>query len=109
MHSRESKVKMMSRTKARFTEEPYLTQKEPGEVTSAPDIPKSPLTLRTWKDKQAMGLVRASLWLSKLSMVEKGKAITTKLEEEEEDLQALIAQIEAQDEEEEMFPKSFRW
>jgi len=41
-------------------------------------------------------------------MVEKGKAITTKLEEEEEDLQALIAQIEAQDEEEEMFPKSFR-
>jgi len=34
-------------------------------------------------------------------MAERGKAINTKFEEEEEDLQALITHIEAQDEEEE--------
>ena len=44
--------------------------------------------------------VQASPRFSKLSIAEKGKAITTKLEEEEKDLQALISQIEAQDEEE---------
>lgn len=36
-----------------------------------------------------------------MSVVEKGKAITTEPDEDDEDLQALIAKIEAQDEEEE--------
>lgn len=47
-----------------------------------------------------MGPVRVSPRFSKLSVAEKGKAITTELEEDEEDLQGLITQIEAQDEEE---------
>lgn len=38
---------------------------------------------------------------SKLLVVENGKAITTELKEDDKDLQALITQIEAQDEEEE--------
>ena len=64
------------------------------------EVPKSPHTPRPRKDKQTMGIVWASPRFSKVSVVEKGKEITTKIDEDEEDLQALIAQIEAQDEEE---------
>ena len=48
------------------------------------------------------GLVHVSQrnpWFGKLSMAEKGKAVAIETEEEEEDLQALITQIEAQDDE----------
>lgn len=48
-----------------------------------------------------MGPVKVSPRFSKLSVAKKGKKITTELEEDDEYLEALIAQIEAQDEEEE--------
>jgi len=50
----------------------------------------------------ANGPVRLSPWnprISKLSMTEKGKVVADEPEEEEEYLQALIAKIEAQDDE----------
>jgi len=56
------------------------------------EIPKSPRTLRPKKDKQAMAPIRMSSrnpLCSKLSMAEKGKAVTIDTNEEEEDLQAL--------------------
>jgi len=96
-----SRIEPMSRTRVRFTEEPYVTQEEPGEAAAALDVPKSPRTPQPRKDKQTIGLVWVSLRFGKLLVAEKGKAITTEIEEDEEDLQALIAQIEAQDEEEE--------
>lgn len=49
-----------------------------------------------------MGPVQVSPWnprFNKLLMVEKGKDVTTETEEDEEDLQVLITQIEAQDDE----------
>ena len=48
-----------------------------------------------------MGPVRVSPRFSKWLVVEKGKAITTEPIEDDKDLQALIAQIEAHDEDEE--------
>lgn len=48
-----------------------------------------------------MGLVRASPRFNKLSRAKKGKAITTEPEKDDEYLQALIDQIDAQDEDEE--------
>lgn len=58
------------------------------------EIPKSQRTLKPKKDKEAMGPVCVSprnLWHNKLSMAEKGKAVIIEIDEEEEDLQALIA------------------
>lgn len=99
MHPKESKIKMMSTTIARFVEESYLTQEKPREAATTPKIRKCPRTL----------LHRKHAWASpqfnKLSIVENGKAITMELEEDEEDLQALITLIEAQDEEEEHVPQ----
>jgi len=57
------------------------------------EILKSLHTPRSKKDKQAMVFVRVSSWNllhSKLSMEEKGKAITIEMDEEEEDLEDLI-------------------
>lgn len=48
-----------------------------------------------------MGPIKISPRFNKLSGAEKGKAITTDPEEDDEDLQALIDQIDAQDEDEE--------
>lgn len=48
-----------------------------------------------------MGPVRVSLRFSKFPVAKNGKSITTKPKKDEEDLQALITQIEAQYEEEE--------
>lgn len=51
-----------------------------------------------------MGPIQVSLRhprVSKISLVETGKAVTIEREEEEEDLKDLIAQIEAHDDEEE--------
>lgn len=72
-------------------------------MATALEFPKSPHTPPPQKDEQTMGPVWASPQFNKLSMAEKGKAITTELEEEEENLQALIAKIKAQ---RKMFPKS---
>jgi len=61
---------------------------------------------RPKKDKQAIGPVCMSPWnpwFSKLSMEEKGKAITIKIDDKEEDLQALFNEIEeAEDMEEDI-------
>jgi len=78
-----------ARTRVRIAEEPHLTQKEPERWQWYPCMP------RPQKDKQTMGLVWVSPRFSKLSTTEKGKVVTTETEEEEEDLQALIVQIEA--------------
>lgn len=54
-----------------------------------PKIPKSPQMSRTKKDKQEMGPVHMSprnLRFRKLSMEEKGKIVTIKIDEEKEDL-----------------------
>ena len=53
------------------------------------EIPKSPRTPRPKKDKQTIGPIRMSPrnpQHNKLSMEEKGKAVTIKTDEEEEDL-----------------------
>lgn len=66
----------------------------------APEILKSPRMPRPKKDKQAMGPVRMSPrnpWFGKLSMEENGKVVTTETDEEEEDLQALIAKVEEEE------------
>jgi len=76
-------------------------QKEPDEADVAPEVPKSPRTPQPQKDKKTMGLVKISPRFNKLSVVEKGKAITIEPEEDDEFLQALITQIDAQDEDEE--------
>lgn len=94
-----------ARTRVRFVEDtpkPLIIQEEPGEAENAPEIPRSSRMLRPKKDKQTMGPARVSPQnprFSKLLMAEKGKVVTLETEEEEEDLQALIAQIEAQDDE----------
>lgn len=57
------------------------------------EIPKSPRTPRPKKDKQKMVPVCVSprnLLRTKLSMKEKGKAVTIETDEEEEDLEDLI-------------------
>jgi len=85
----------MARTRAWFAEELHPTQEEPDEVTVAPKVPESPCTPRPRKNKQTMGPFSVSLRFSKRSVTEKGKAVTTKPDEDNKDLQALIAQIEA--------------
>lgn len=58
-------------------------------VGDAPEIPKSPQTLRPKKDPQAVGPVHMSLRnprFSKLSMEDKGKMVNIKIDDEEEDL-----------------------
>jgi len=67
-------------------------------------IPKSPQTPRSKKDKQVAGTVRMSSqnpWFGKLSMEEKGKAVTIETDDEEEDLQTLVDEIEVDEEMEE--------
>lgn len=69
----------------------------------ATEIPKSPRTPRPKKDKQEMVPIRMSLrnlW-HKLSMEEKGKAVTTVTDEEEEYLQALTTATEEEEDVEE--------
>jgi len=64
------------------------------------EIPKSSHMPRPNKDKQAMAPICMSLrnpLHSKLLMVEKGKVVTIKIDEKEEDLQALII-VEEEDE-----------
>lgn len=95
----------VARTRVRFTEvtaEPSMAHEEPEEVETVPKVPKSLQMPRPQKDKQTMGPIHVSPrnpWFHKLSMVEKGKSITIETEEEEEDFQALITQIEVQDDE----------
>lgn len=70
----------------------------PRDTGVAPEILKLPQTSRPKKDKQVAGPVCMSPWnpqFSKLSMEEKGKVVTIGIENEEEDLQALIDEIEA--------------
>lgn len=79
-----------------------MIQEDPGEVAATPKIPMSPCMPQPQKYKQAMWPVQVSPQnprSSKLSMDEKGKAITLETKREEEYLQALITQIEAQDDE----------
>lgn len=66
------------------------------ETGVGPEIPKSPRTPRSIKDKQATGPVHMSPRdprFNKLSMEEKGMVVTIKSDEEEEDLQALITKV----------------
>lgn len=67
------------------------------------EIPKSPQTPRPKKDKQGMGPLSMSPrnLLHKISMEEKGKAVTIETDKEEEDLQALTAAIEEEEDMEE--------
>lgn len=84
-----------------------MVHEEPGDVTVVPKVPKSPRMSQPKKDKKTMGPFRVSPRnprFGKLSMEEKGKYITNELDEEEEDLQALIYQIEVQDDVEEDVP-----
>lgn len=70
----------------------------PRDTRVASKIQKSPQMPRPKKDTQATGPVRMSPWnpqFGKLSMEEKGKAITIETNNEEEDLQALADEIEA--------------
>jgi len=71
-----------------------FNQEELGEAVAAPEVPKSPRTTRPRKNLQTMGLVKVSSRFRKLSVAKKGKAITNKLEEDDEALQYLITQIE---------------
>ena len=64
-------------------------------MAAAPKVPKSPHTPRPRKNKQMMGLVRVSPIFSKRSAAKKGKAVTVEPDEDDKNLQALIAQIEA--------------
>lgn len=75
-----------------------------GDTGVVPKNSKSPWTLRPKKDKQAMGLVRMSPrnpQFGKLSMEEKGKAVTIETDDEKEDLQALVDEIDAAEDMEE--------
>lgn len=75
-----------------------MVQDVPRDARDVPEILESAQMPRPKKDKQAMGLVRMSPRNSrfgKLSMEEKGKAVNIETDEEEEDLQALIDEIEA--------------
>lgn len=88
-----SSVEMMTatRTKVRFAEvnpEPCVTQEEPGEAVAAPEVLNPPRMPRPQKVKKTMGRVQVSPRnprFSKLSVAEKGKAITVEIEEEEEE------------------------
>ena len=76
----------------------------PGGTGVMTDIPKSSRTPRPKKDKQVMGPVCMSPRNprhNKLSMEEKGKAVTIETNEEEEDLKALIAATEEEEDMEE--------
>jgi len=79
-----------------------MAHDEPGEMTAAPKTPKSPRTPWPQKDKKMMGLVLVSPrnpQFGKLSIAEKGKVVTIETKKEGEDLQALITQIGAQNDE----------
>jgi len=78
----------------------HMVHNVPKGTGVAPKIPKSPRTLRPKKDKKAMGPVCMSprnLRFNKLLMEEKGKVVTIETDEEEEDLQALIIEVEEEE------------
>lgn len=77
-----------------------MVQDVPKGIQVVPETLKSPWTLRPKTDKQAAGPVCMSprnLQFGKLSMEEKGKAITIESDEEEEDIQALIVEVEEEE------------
>ena len=76
----------------------------PRDTGVVPEIRKSPRMPRPKKDKQLAGPVRMSprnLRFGKISMEEKGKAVIIKTNDKEEDLQALVDEIEATEDMEE--------
>jgi len=89
----------MARTRATLAEELHPAQEDMEEVAATPEVPKSPRTMQLRKDKQTMGPIQVSPRFNKLPVEEKGQATTIEINEDEEDLQDLIAQIKAQDEE----------